>query len=134
MFRGSNIQEYPFKIFCFFVAKFFFPPFSLPPPILINFDICLFSVRQSTSQVRNCVYKLCHSQWQNNENVIQQRWLTLKFLFCGIHYDNFSITDYIVSMVGWRVNNGSERIWKEAVVDWPRFHAINYLKYSGLPS
>jgi len=79
-------------------------------------------------------YKVCHSRWQSDENVIQQWQLILKFLFCGIHDDNFSITDYVVSMVGWRVNNESERIWKEAVIDWPRLHPFNYLKYSGIPS
>jgi hypothetical protein len=46
----------------------------------------------------------CDSRWQNNKNFIQQWWLTLKFLFCGMHYGTFSITDYIVSVVGWRVN------------------------------
>ena len=50
---GVEISKNTLQNILFLCGKLFFPPLSLP--ILMNFDIFLFSVRHSTSQMRNCV-------------------------------------------------------------------------------
>jgi hypothetical protein len=38
------------------------------------------------------------------------------------YFTLFSVSDYTHGKAGWRMNNESERIWKEAIVAQPRYH------------